>query len=266
MTLKRTLPLLSWGFLILFSVFCLATLARNHLAHASPWEHHLETTLALPSSLDWLGFDAFGRPLTQLLAACALQSLSIAFTVVVLSIASAILFSSLMIALPRRPQKACVRLLEWLLAFPTLLLALGIAAYLGASRTTLILSLTVGTVPSLIRLFYLKSQETLAEPYILASRILGGRPYWIAHRHLAPALGSVIVLCIPGLLAHTIIAESTLSFIGIGVGASYESWGTLLAQAKDYLIEAPHIAWSVGTPLFLTLLSLQFLTEGSRFR
>jgi peptide/nickel transport system permease protein len=79
--------------------------------------------------------------------------------------------------------------------------------------------------------------------------------------HLAPALLSLCAVKAPSLFAHALIAEASLSFIGIGAPTGQTTWGTLLAQGKDYLLEAPHITLAAGIPLILTTVSLQWWTD-----
>ena len=90
---------------------------------------------------------------------------------------------------------------------------------------------------------------------------LGGKRTEIFWLHYRPELLSYIRLKLPSLIAQALLLEATLSFLNLGVPPGTISWGSLLAQAKDYLVEAPHIAWVVGIPLVFTLLSLQYLVD-----
>ena len=156
---------------------------------------------------------------------------------------------------------ASVRALETLLAFPALLFALAWAAVRGPGWDTLTISLLLGTVPPLTRLIYARTREILVEDYVTAAHSLGASPWRIAYRHLLPGVRSLCRVKAPGLFAYALMAEATLSFLGIGAPIGRDSWGTLLSQGKDYLIEAPHLAIGSGLPLVLTILSLQLLSS-----
>jgi peptide/nickel transport system permease protein len=107
----------------------------------------------------------------------------------------------------------------------------------------------------------LRAREVLAEDYVLAARSLGAGGGRILTRYLAPPIVSFCWIKTPGLFAHTLMAEATLSFLGIGAPIGQDTWGTLLAQSKDYLLEAPHLAVATGLPLVLTVLALQLISE-----
>jgi peptide/nickel transport system permease protein len=108
---------------------------------------------------------------------------------------------------------------------------------------------------------YLRTREILTEEYVLAARSLGAAPSAIARRHLLPALLPLALLKAPVVFAHALMAEATLSFIGVGAPIGRETWGLLLAQGKDYLIESPHIALASDLPLALTVFGLQMITS-----
>lgn len=153
------------------------------------------------------------------------------------------------------------RALETLLAFPTLLFALSWAALRGPGWDTLAFALIVGTLPGFTRLVYARTRELLVEEYVLAARGLGASPWQLLKNHLAPPLASLCKVKVPNLFAHALLAEATLSFLGIGAPIGRDTWGALLLQGKDYLFEKPHIALGAGLPLALTVLSLQIMTE-----
>jgi peptide/nickel transport system permease protein len=181
--------------------------------------------------------------------------------VVGVSVLLGLVLVALMLAAPTPARFASLRFLDFLLAFPSLLVALGWAAIRGPGWETLWFSLLIGTLPMLMRLLYARAQEVLVQDFILASQSMGGSKSWILWRHLCPNLVSVASLKAPMLFAHVLMAEATLSFLGIGAPIGKDTWGSLLAQSKDYLIEAPHLAVGVGIPLILTILALQKISE-----
>lgn len=231
------------------------------VAPGDPLAHRLMSTLELPGAAHWLGCDAFGRDLLALTLNASLRSAIFALAATLLTLAAGTLAGALMGVAEPRARFALERVLDGILAFPFLLFALAWAAIRGQGWATLLGSLLIASVPSLIRFMYLRTREILAEDYVVAARSLGGSPSTIARRHLLPALLPLARLKLPVIFAHALMAEATLSFIGVGAPIGRETWGLLLAQGKDYLIEAPHIAFASGLPLALTVFSLQMIAS-----
>jgi peptide/nickel transport system permease protein len=228
--------------------------------------HELSRALQGMSLAHPLGFDAFGRDLLLTTARASILSSAFALGALALSLVLGSLSGTLLAVAPARLQFAGLRALEALLAFPSLLFSLAWAAVRGPGWDTLAFSLLLGTLPSLTRLVYVRTRELMAEDYVLAARGLGAAPLRIAVRHLLPGVMGLCRVKAPNLFASALMAEATLSFLGIGAPIGRDSWGTLLAQGKDYLIEAPHLALGSGLPLVLTVFSLQILSGSFKSR
>lgn len=246
------------NFSIFWIVFWFSSSLFSQFSHSS---YHLPLILCHPGTQHVLGCDSFGRDLLQLLLKANLYSSLFSFAVVTLSLALSILAGAFLALAPQKFQFGFLRTLDFLLAFPTLLLALGWAAVRGPGLDTLLGSLLIGVFPGLTRLMYVRSKELLAKEYIAAAFSLGASSVRVVMRHVSPELFRLGLIKFPALFASGILAEATLSYLGIGVPIGNDSWGTLLAQSRDYLLEAPHLAWATGIPLFLTVLSLQRISE-----
>ncbi|OFZ22237.1 MAG: hypothetical protein A2X94_01930 [Bdellovibrionales bacterium GWB1_55_8] len=223
--------------------------------------HELVNRLLPPAGAHLFGFDAFGRDLLMLTLRASFVSILFASFATALSCILALGIGCAVALLPNRIRFPFLRLLEAFLAFPSLLFSLLLAAVLGPGWTTLSAALLIGIAPGMVRLVYVRSRELLAEDYIVAAKSLGAPPLSIIRRHLFPAAASLCAVKTPNLFAQALIAEATLTFLGIGAPYAQDTWGSLLAQGKEYLIEAPHVALGSGLPLVLTALSLQLLTQ-----
>lgn len=223
--------------------------------------HHLVRALQGAEFSHPLGFDAFGRDLLLTTLRASISSSFFAAFALVFSVGAGSLVGTAMAVAPPFVRFACLRALETLLAFPALLFALAWAAIRGPGWDTLAVSLALATLPSLTRLIYVRTRELMSEDYVLAARSLGAGPWRIMRYHLLPGVLGLSRVKAPNLFAAALMAEATLSFLGIGAPIGHDSWGSLLAQSKDYLIEAPHLAFGAGLPLVLTLLSLQALVN-----
>ena len=204
--------------------------------------------------------DVFGRNLFLLVPRAALLSMGFAGTAVFLSTVGALIFGSSLALLKEPTRSWGVGALELLLAFPGLLLALAWAAVRGPGWSTLLASLLLGTLPGLARLVQVRAVELASQPFVESAQALGASPPHIGARHFFPHLVSWISVRLPSSFAHALLAEATLSFLGVGVPLGSVSWGSLLAQGRDYLLEAPHIALTAGIPLLLTVMALQNLS------
>ncbi len=226
-----------------------------------PPDFNLPLALATPGPGHWLGCDAFGRELAQLTLYAAFNSLSFVVLAISLSVFLALLVAGITLSLSQSVQDTTLRLLDFFLAFPSLLLALSLASLWGPGETTLLASLTIGVLPSLSRLLLIRGREHRLLSHYEAAHALGASRWHLARFYDLPELFQLVRLKLPGFFSHAILAEASLSFLGVGAPVGQETWGSLLAQGKDYLIEAPQIAFVSGLPLFASVLILQIWSD-----
>jgi peptide/nickel transport system permease protein len=231
------------------------------VAGDSVTHHDLIKTLQGPAFLHPFGYDAFGRDLLPLVFRASAISILFALAVTFASTLAAMTSAGLLTLAHSRLQSALVALLDGALAFPSLIIALAWAAIRGPGWSTLIVALFMGILPGFTRLLYLRAQEILTEDYIEAAIGLGAGRSRILMRYILPELWRLSAVKFSSLFAQTLMAEATLSFLGVGAPIGQDTWGSLLAQGKDYLIEAPHLAITTGLPLVITVLALQGISE-----
>jgi peptide/nickel transport system permease protein len=224
----------------------------------------LDRALAPPAPNLLLGADTYGRDLLSLVSGASLLSFGFASACVATSMALALLVAGMAPNLPRAMEQLLESMLQFLLAFPSLLFAFMVAGFLGPGRLTIATALVLGAAPGLTRTLWARAREISTQEFIWAARSLGAGPARLAFKHYLPHLASVARVKIPSMLAHALVAEASLSFLGLGFQVGEESWGSLLSQAKDYLIEAPHISLGVGLPLVLSLLALDAVSKPVR--
>lgn len=208
-----------------------------------------------------LGFDSYGRNLFVLIPQAAFKSLVFSFAAVSLTITGALLLASVISLSPKSLKQLLIIGLNTLLAFPSILIALGLAALYGPSWWTLMGALVLGLSPELALLFIYRAQEVLAEDFISAARAVGASSFHLFKAHLFKEWAILIRLKLPSLFSTALLAEASLSFLGLGAPLESESWGLLLAQSYTVLIEAPHIALESGIPLMLTVFALQVMSD-----
>jgi ABC-type dipeptide/oligopeptide/nickel transport system permease subunit len=221
----------------------------------------LEAPRGFGTGIPVLGTDAFGRDLFAALGEAMKRSLAFSLVVAGVATAAGVAIGAWIALLGERPRFWAERVLDFFLAFPPMLLALGVQAAIGTGWRALSFSVIIGLFPGVVRFVLARAREIALSDFIEAARALGGKPASIFWRHYRPALVEHLRLKLPSLLAQALLLEATLSFLNLGVPPGVLSWGAMLIQGKDYLIEAPHIAWAVGIPLVLTLLALQNLAD-----
>jgi peptide/nickel transport system permease protein len=156
------------------------------------------------------------------------------------------------------------RLTDVVLAFPFLILAVGLAAILGPSLLNATIALGVGAAPVLVRV---ARGETLAlreEDYVRAAVANGASDATILFRHIVPNMASTLLVQATVTIPAAIIGEAVLSFLGLGVQPPTPSWGVMLAAAQPYLSEAPRLAVYPGLAIFVCSLSFNLLGDGLR--
>jgi peptide/nickel transport system permease protein len=207
------------------------------------------------------GRDTYGRLLLPLVLHASLRSTLFALLAVTLSSLIGLIAASSLALLPRKVADAPESLLDFLVAFPSILFALSIAAWIGPGTATVLSALILGLAPSLARNLLARAREIRSLEFMVASRALGAGNGRLVFKHLLPHLIPMVSVKFPALLMNALLTEASLSFLGLGFSAGTESWGTLLAQARDYLIEAPGISLWVGIPLLFSVWSFDVISK-----
>jgi peptide/nickel transport system permease protein len=156
------------------------------------------------------------------------------------------------------------RLTDVLLAFPFLIVAVGLAAILGPSLRNATIALGIGAVPPLIRVARGEALSLSEEDYIRAAIANGASDARILAKHVFPNMLSTIIVQATVTIPAAIIGEAVLSFLGLGVQSPATSWGVMLSDAKDYLSTAPRLAFYPGVAIFFCSLSFNLLGDGLR--
>lgn len=249
---------------VIVGIAVAAALLGPFIAPWDPYAQELALRLAGPTSGHLLGLDELGRDILSRLLVGARISLLVGLAVVSVSSSVGILMGSIAGYYGGRIDLIISRVMDVLLAFPGILLAIALVAVLGPSLTNVILALSViGWVgyARLVRAQVLRVREL---EYVQAARALGARTPRILIRHVIPAtMPTVIVQATLG-MAGAIIAEASLSFLGLGVQPPTPSWGTMLDAGRSHLFDAPHLTLFPGLAIALLVLGFNFLGDGLR--
>jgi peptide/nickel transport system permease protein len=163
-----------------------------------------------------------------------------------------------------RVDQALMRGVDLLLAFPGLLLAIALAAVLGPSLFNVVLALCAIGWTSYARLTRGEVLAWRERELVLAAVVIGARPLRVVVRHIVPQLLSPLIVQATFGMAGAIVAEASLSFLGLGVQPPTASWGAMVNEGRTFLLIAPHVAFFPGLLITLTALGLNLLGEGLR--
>lgn len=232
-----------------------------------PWDANaqvLANRLEGPSWQHWFGLDELGRDILARVLLGARVSLLVGVVVVGVSAVVGMAVGAVSGYYGGRIDQVIGRVMDVLMAFPGMLLAIALVAVLGPSLTNVVLALAViGWVgyARLVRGQVLRAREF---EYVVAARALGASTARILARHVLPtALPPVMVQATLG-MAGAMLAEAALSFLGLGVQPPTPSWGTMINGGRVHLLDAPHLTIFPGLLLAIVVLGFNFLGDGLR--
>jgi peptide/nickel transport system permease protein len=217
-----------------------------------------------PSSVHWFGTDDIGRDVlsrvvwgtrASLLAGVVSVSISLLFGVPI----------GLLAGFAGGALDALIsRVTDAFLACPFLILAIALAAFLGPSLTNAMLAIGVSATPVFVRLTRAQVIQVKVEDYVEAARAVGNPPWRVAVRHVLPNVAGPLIVQATLAIAAAVIAEASLSFLGLGQQPPAPSWGSMLNTAKNYVDNAAWMAIWPGISIFLLVLAFNLLGDGLR--
>jgi len=245
-------------------VTALAAVAGPIVAPFDSAAQELALRLTGPSLQHWFGLDELGRDILSRILSGARISLLVSLVVVSISASTGILIGSMAGYFGGRVDEIISRIIDILLAFPGLLLAIAMVAVLGPSLVNVVLALSlIGWVgyARLVRGQVLRAREL---EFVQAAHALGASTSRVLVRHIIPtALPAVSVQATLG-MGGAILAEASLSFLGLGVQPPTPSWGTMLNYGRVHLLDAPHLTVFPGLAIAVLVLGFNFLGDGLR--
>jgi peptide/nickel transport system permease protein len=252
--------------LVIVLITMLAAAAGPFLSPYDSSAQELARRLEAPSAAHPLGLDELGRDILARLLEGARISLMVGLAVVSVSSTVGMLFGSIAGYFGGRIDDLISRVIDVLMAFPGILLAIALVAVLGPSLTNVVLALSVIGWVGYARLVRGQALRARELEFVQAARACGASSARIVLRHILPtALPAVVVQATLG-MAGAIIAEASLSFLGLGVQPPTPSWGTMLDAGRAHLFDAPHLTVFPGLAIALLVLGFNFLGDGLRDR
>lgn len=256
---KRALVSLS-----LIVLLALLSLAAPWIAPWDPSAQDLDLMLAPPSAVHWLGTDDLGRDTLSRLLYGAWPSLYGSVLAVTVALVLGIPVGLLAGFLGGWTDEFTGRLIDTLLSFPAITLAVAITGALGVGLTNGMIAVGIVFSPLIARLVRGQAMVVRHELYVDAARCFGASPLHIVFRHVLPNSAQPVIVQASLLLAAALLAEASLSFLGLGVQPPAASWGSMLARAYQSMEIAPEQMYAPGLAILFTALSFNALGESLR--
>lgn len=251
--------------LVVSALLVLAAILAPWLARQDPMAQNLPARLAGPSPAHWLGTDELGRDVFARVLYGARVSITVGASVVACCAALGLLIGSLSGYFGGWFDRITnAVLINAFLSFPGILLAIAFAAFLGPGIEKVILALTVTGWAAYARLARGQVLKVKELDYVQAARSLGASHARILLRHLVPNILSPVLVQATIGMASAILAESTLSFLGLGVLAPMPSWGAMVNDARGHLFDAPHLLLFPAFAVMVAVLAFNLLGDALR--
>ncbi|EKF20011.1 binding-protein-dependent transporter inner membrane component family protein 10 [Nitratireductor pacificus pht-3B] len=249
--------------LVVLVVVSLAALLAPWLSTHAPGQLSIVNRLTPPGSAYLMGTDDLGRDIFSRVLYSGRTSLMVGFLVV--GVASVIgIFLGLIAGFFRKADAPVSRLIDAMMAFPDILLAIALVAALGPSAANVVLALGIVYAPRLARVVRASTLVIRELPYVEAARALAVPTPVILVRHVLRNVTSPLLVQATFIFANAILAEAGLSFLGVGISPDIPTWGTMISTGRQFMSTAGWIMLFPGLAIVVTVLALQLLGDGLR--
>jgi peptide/nickel transport system permease protein len=231
-----------------------------------PWDPlalDVKSRLERPSGRHWLGTDDVGRDVLSRVLHGARISVVVGGVVVLLSVAAG-LAVGLAAGYYRVLDNVLMRVMDGLMAFPAIILAIALMASLGPSLRNVVVALAVVYTPRIARIVRGSVLVVRELPYVEAARGLGAPDPTVLRRHVLPNCLSPVIVQATFIFALAVLGEAALSFLGVGAPPAAPSWGNILAEGRLYLQQAPWLTLAPGVAIMATIVGLNLFGDGLR--
>jgi len=261
---RRNANFLIGGFL--FAIVAALALVALFWTPYDPLGVSLRAKLQPPSAAHWLGTDEFGRDVASRIMTGAATSGMVSLFTVFLAVAAGTFIGAVSGFVRGWTDRVLMACNDTLLAFPGILLALAVMVVVGANRWGIVLALGLAYAPSVVRVVRGTVLSLREKEYVEASRMIGNSEPYTLLRHVLPNCIAPVAVLATSMFGWVLLAESALSFLGLGVPPPAPTWGNMLAGARPYMQSAVWLGIAPGVCIALTLLGINLLGDSLRDR
>jgi peptide/nickel transport system permease protein len=250
---------------VLVIVFLICALFAPWIAPQDPAHIDLPARLMAPSASHWFGTDELGRDILSRIIWGARLSMLVGGCVVAASLTLGLIFGSIAGYYGGVTDRILnVVVMNAFMSFPGILLAIAFVAFLGPGIFNLILALSIGGWVGYARLVRAQVLAVREREFVEAARALGASDFRIITRHVLPNIIQPVIVQAAIGMAGAILAEATMSFLGLGIPPPAASWGSMLNDARSHLFDSPHLVLFPAAAVMLAVLSFNFIGDGLR--
>jgi len=261
-TVRRN-KLSSIGFIITLLMILIALFAPL-LSPYDPIKQNIEHRLAPPGPAHWLGADGFGRDLLSRIIWGTRLSMKVGFVVVLFTTISGSVIGLVAGYYPKIDNWIIMRIMDGLMAFPAIILALGIMAIMEPNWFNAVIALSVVYTPGTARIVRSSVLSAKENDFVEAARALGASTPRLLFRHIMLNSWAPLLVQMTFIMAYAIIAEASLSFVGAGTPPPEPSWGNILAEGREFMRVAYWITIFPGVAIAVAVLGLNLAGDGLR--
>lgn len=250
--------------LLILGVLVLVAILAPRLAPYDPLKIATGLPLAAPSVAHPFGTDDLGRDVLSRILFGARISLTVSFVSALVALVIAVPLGLAAGYAGGALDGAIGRLFDTIFAFPSILLGIGLVAVLGSNILNVALAVAIINVPTLGRLTRVAVLTQRGEEYVMAARVLGARTLRIIGRHILPNVVPVLLVQTALMMGEAVLLEAAFSFLGLGSRPPAPSWGTMLNNGRNFLVQAPWLGLFPGLVITITILGLNTLSDSLR--
>jgi peptide/nickel transport system permease protein len=250
--------------LAVFTLLLVSAAFANFLAPYDPYRGNLEDSLQQPNAKYWLGTDIQGRDTLSRLIFGSRTALEVGFITVTAAAVIGLILGMLAGFFGGVTSAVIMRVMDALMGFPMLILAMLLAAVLGAGIQNVIIALTVATVPGYARVMNGLALSLKENDYVLAERSMGAGNWRVMLGHILPNAMPPMIVLVTLQLGGIIMAEAALSFLGIGIKPPGAAWGAMVNDGYRYLLTHPMLSFAPGIAIMVVVFAFNMIGDGLR--
>ena len=250
--------------LVILLFFVVVTIFAPWIAPYDPYDNDVGNALLQPSNSHFLGTDILGRDILSRVIYGARTSLMIGLFVVGISTIVGTILGILAGYYGGWVYTVIMRLIDAYMAFPMIILALVVASILGGGIKNVVIALSVAMMPGYARLMCGQALSVKENDYIMAERSMGAANLRVMVRHVIPNCLSPLIVMVTMMIGSVILAESGLSFLGVGITPPTAAWGSMVNEGRPYLLSQPALSFAPGIAIMFAVFAFNMVGDGLR--